>query len=121
MGTEPRMTWQTQAVLKYLLADLTGEHYGLEISEHVGLPAPSIYVILARLERFGWVTSEWESIDEALAGRRKRRYYRLTASGAERAVELVQTAAPPVWSDSTGRQQTPGGRGRAATPGWTTS
>jgi DNA-binding PadR family transcriptional regulator len=30
----------------------------------------------------GWLTSAWEDIDPAAAGRPARRYYRLTAQGA---------------------------------------
>jgi PadR family transcriptional regulator, regulatory protein PadR len=36
----------------------------------------SLYPLLYRLERRGWVRGEWES-----SGGRRRRYYRLTATG----------------------------------------
>jgi PadR family transcriptional regulator, regulatory protein PadR len=77
-----RMTLQTLAVLRVLLDDPLGEHYGLEISKAAGLPSGSLYPTLARLERDGWVTSDWEQLDEHEAGRRRRRYYRLTSDGA---------------------------------------
>jgi DNA-binding PadR family transcriptional regulator len=115
------MTWQTRAVLKLLLDDLHGRHYGLEIAEGVGLPTGSVYPILARLEQAGWVTSEWENIDPAVAGRRRRRYYRLTASGAERAAEYAQAAPTPVWTESPPSGGTTPRRGWPATPGWTST
>jgi DNA-binding PadR family transcriptional regulator len=77
-----RMTLQTEAVLRVLLDDPLGEHYGLEISKAAGLPGGSLYPILARLEREGWAASDWEQLDEHEAGRRRRRYYRLTPDGA---------------------------------------
>jgi PadR family transcriptional regulator, regulatory protein PadR len=100
MGTEPRMTLPTLKVLKALLADPLGEHYGLEIAKQAGLKSGTIYPILTRLESYGWVTSDWEDIDPVLAGRRPRRYYRLSAAGADRArhhlreVEWLITPAP---------------------------
>ena len=87
------MTLQTVAVLRVLLDDPLGEHYGLEISKAAGLAGGSLYPILARLERDGWVTSDWEEIDEHEAGRRRRRYYRLTPDGA---VWAEQTLAATV-------------------------
>jgi PadR family transcriptional regulator PadR len=92
MGEEPRMTLQTLRVLK-LLRDAPPEGcYGLEISKGAGLPTGSIYPILARLEQAGWLISAWEDIDEAAEGRRRRRYYRLTTAGAERAKAVLEDA-----------------------------
>lgn len=77
-----RMTLQTIAVLRVLLDEPLGEHYGLEISKMAGLPSGSLYPILARLERDGWAASDWEKVNEHEVGRRRRRYYRLTPDGA---------------------------------------
>lgn len=77
------MTWQTQAILAVLLEDISKPHYGLEMAKAAGLPSGTIYPMLARLEREGWVKSEKENIDPAVAGRRPRRYYRLTGAGEQ--------------------------------------
>lgn len=81
----PRMTVPTQLVLRALLVDPTSELYGLEIGEAAGLASGTVHPILARLEGVGWLSSRWEDIDTSAAGRPARRYYRLTASGAENA------------------------------------
>jgi DNA-binding PadR family transcriptional regulator len=77
----PPQTPQTQAVLAALMSDVREPHYGLEIAREAGLASGTIYPILARLERAGWVESEWENVDQSEVGRRRRRYYRLTAEG----------------------------------------
>lgn len=82
MGDDPKMTLSTQKVLRALLDDPGGAHYGLDLCRRTGLMGGTLYPILARLERSGWVTGTWEDIDEASAGRRRRRYYTLTAEGA---------------------------------------
>jgi PadR family transcriptional regulator, regulatory protein PadR len=84
-----RMTLQTQSVLRVLLDHPLQQHYGLEISKAAGLPSGSLYPILAKLERIGWVTSDWEQVDEHEVGRPRRRYYQLTPDGAIRAEELL--------------------------------
>jgi len=92
MGT-PRMTLQTQLVLRALLEDPAKERYGLELCDLAGLPSGTIYPILARLEGVGWVTSTWEdpAVHET-AGRPRRRFYRVTTDGAEQARDaLVRT------------------------------
>jgi PadR family transcriptional regulator, regulatory protein PadR len=82
----PRMTLQTQLVLRALLEDPGGQRYGLELCELTGLPSGTIYPILARLEQVGWVDSTWEdpAVHEA-AGRPRRRFYRITEKGAGQA------------------------------------
>jgi PadR family transcriptional regulator, regulatory protein PadR len=78
----PHLSVQTQAILAALLQDISRPRYGLEMAKEAGLPSGTIYPILARLEREGWVESEPEDIDASVAGRRPRRYYHLTRSGA---------------------------------------
>ena len=78
---KPRCTFQTQVLLAVLLREPLTEHYGLELAKAAGLPTGTIYPILARLEQAGWLESAWEEVDESKAGRRRRRYYRLTAAG----------------------------------------
>ena len=84
------MTLQTQLVLRAMLDDSVGEHYGLQLRDETGLPSGTIYPILARLERCGWVASSWEDpMQHILEGRPRRRYYQLTGEGAERARDAL--------------------------------
>jgi PadR family transcriptional regulator, regulatory protein PadR len=101
---KPRMTLQTQIVLRALLDDLSRDRYGLELSELVNLPSGTIYPILARLEQVGWVESTWEDpgVHES-AGRPRRRLYRVTSDGAEEARVALASAY---------------GAGRNAATGW---
>lgn len=87
----PRMTLPTQLVLRAMLEEPTKQKYGLEICEGSGLATGTIHPILARFEKLGWLESEWEEADPHLQGRPRRRYYRLTEDGAERArIALAQ-------------------------------
>jgi PadR family transcriptional regulator, regulatory protein PadR len=86
MTHAPRMTLQTQLVLRAMLAEPTAERYGLQLCDETGLPSGTIYPIVARLEQLGWVVSSWEDPREHIAeGRPRRRYYRLTDDGADQA------------------------------------
>jgi PadR family transcriptional regulator PadR len=86
------MTIPTQLVLQALLADPTAELYGVEIGAAAGLPSGTVHPILARLEGLGWLDSRWEDINPRVAGRPARRYYRLTATGAESAEAALAQA-----------------------------
>jgi PadR family transcriptional regulator PadR len=81
----PRMTVQTQAVLRALLDDPLAARYGSDIADQAGFATGTIYPILARLEReAGWLESFWEDAALALGeGRPRRRYYRLRPDGVE--------------------------------------
>jgi PadR family transcriptional regulator PadR len=86
MTRGPRMTLQTQLVLRAMLADPAARRYGLQLCAETGLPSGTIYPIVARLEQLGWLESSWEDPGEHIAeGRPRRRYYRLTDDGAVQA------------------------------------
>ena len=57
--------------------------HGFDIMDATGLPSGTVYPILGRLERDGYVRSKWES--QTIAQREKRpprRYYEITAAGS---------------------------------------
>lgn len=107
MGTSPRITVPVATVLAAFLRDPEQERYGLDLIRDTGLPSGTVYPVLARLGRAGWVHRDWEEIDPVVAGRPARRYYRLTPEGAAAATGALsalraQTAAPrldsrPAW------------------------
>jgi DNA-binding PadR family transcriptional regulator len=89
------MTIPTQLVLEALLDDPRTERYGLQIGEAAGLRSGTVHPILARLEGYGWLASRWEDIDARAEGRPARRYYRLTAEGAQAARTALARAYRP--------------------------
>ena len=55
-------------------------------SRQADLETGTLYPVMARLERVGWVESSWEDADLSISdGRPRRRYYQLTKNGAEQA------------------------------------
>src|SRR5688572_24105737 len=57
--------------------------YGFDIMDATELPSGTVYPVLGRLERDGYVRSKWEP--QSVAQREKRpprRYYEITASGS---------------------------------------
>jgi PadR family transcriptional regulator PadR len=83
---------QTLRVLSAMLENVDAEHYGLELSKAAGVPSGTIYPMLARLEREGWVSSRWEEIDPSAEGRPRKRLYTLTGRGAREAREHLSSA-----------------------------
>lgn len=76
-----KLSLQSLAVVKYMLERPREDVFGLELIEAVQLPAGTIYPILTRLEEAGWIEGEWESMERKDAGRRRRKYYKLTKDG----------------------------------------
>jgi DNA-binding PadR family transcriptional regulator len=60
----------------------------------------SLYPCLAKMERYGWIVKEAAG-SSAMAGRRSRVVYKLTAEGKERFQELLTEAGPSTWEDET--------------------
>ena len=81
MSTRQRiLSPATVAVLQSIAA---GVSHGFDIMDAASLPSGTVYPILGRLERAGFVRSRWES--QTLAQREKRpprRYYEISAAGS---------------------------------------
>jgi PadR family transcriptional regulator len=92
MDREPRMTLPTLRVLKVLLEDPSAERYGLDLARVTKLPTGSLYPILIRLEKAGWLVSHWEETYPEV--RPRRRFYHLTRDGAEKAQGILQDLSP---------------------------
>lgn len=85
-----RVTTPLLLVVHELLKHPLDERWGYELSKATGLAPGTIQPILTRLETEGWLDVRWEQVDKALEqGRRPRRLYRLTGSGAASATALL--------------------------------
>lgn len=68
-------------VLKACL-DSSGQRlHGYELIQRTGLASGTLYPILMRFEREGWLSSAWEVADPREEGRPRRRLYRITGAG----------------------------------------
>ena len=88
---EPRMSLQTLRVLEAFLEEPGEQLAGADVARRGHLASGTLYPILLRLESAGWLTSRWENIDPADAGRPRRRLYRMTPTGLRRASEVFAT------------------------------
>jgi PadR family transcriptional regulator PadR len=76
-----RMTLATTLVMQAIGA---GHRHGFDIVDVTGFPTGTVYPALRRLERDGYVRSQWEAERTAnREGRPARRYYELTATGVK--------------------------------------
>jgi DNA-binding PadR family transcriptional regulator len=87
-----KMTAPLERVLRAFLEDPADPRYGYDLMRAAGLKSGTLYPLLGRLEDEKLVTSAWETPQRD--GQRPRKYYRLTAEGAEVArLELAQVSA----------------------------
>jgi PadR family transcriptional regulator PadR len=93
MAGTPKMSSAVISVLEVFLQDAGAVRYGLELGAATGLASGTIHPVLARLEAAEWVESEWEDIDPSSVGRPRRRFYRLTAAGVEKATAALAVVA----------------------------
>jgi len=99
MHGEPRITTALAKVLRAFLDDPSVPRYGFDLMRGTRLPSGTLYPILARLERMGWVVSQNEDVDPVVEGRPARRFYRLTEhglrQGAHELMALSDALRPP--------------------------
>ena len=71
-------------ILKCFVDAPKGESlYGLAIARKAEIPSGSVYLILSRLERRGYLVSEWEVGDPHILERKLRHFYWITDEGRE--------------------------------------
>lgn len=86
-----RITIQTRLVLSQFSQESPrAELYGAKIGEQTKIGFATVYKILSRFEKAGWLVSRLESekVANKLA-RPQRRYYRMTKIGREQAKERI--------------------------------
>lgn len=97
MSNRLSRTGSRLAVVGFLLERHgTGGVFGSEVVKHTGFDSGTVYPILARLEKLGWVVSDWEDGEVAAAQKRpRRRYYRLDGAGVTSAREYCAPREQP--------------------------
>ena len=76
-----RVTYPTAIVM---LAVSRGVRYGFDIMDTSELPSGTVYPILSRLEKAGYIRGRWEPAETAQRDKRPtRRYYEISAAGSK--------------------------------------
>ena len=88
-----RVSHQGKLVLRAFLDAGDDEVWGYALSRASGVAGGVLYPVLARFAKAGWVTDRWEDLDARAEGRRRRRYYQLTAEGRRQAHILTADTA----------------------------
>ena len=91
MARRPNSSKQTEALLAALLGTTTPWRHGYDLSGETGLKSGTLYPILMRLERLGWLEARWE--EEPAPGKPRRHLYRLTGLGNREAQRVLRSSA----------------------------
>jgi len=97
------MTTTTLKLLAQMLEEPTWEWYGFDLIDRTRIKSGTLYPILIRLEKAGWLGSRLEDVDPHVVGRPARRLYSLTGEGERLAraeldshlKDLAPAVAPP--------------------------
>ena len=76
-----RLSHSGLLVLKACLDRSSQRLHGYELLQITGLASGTLYPILMRFEREGWLSSVWEETNPSDEGRPRRRLYRITGAG----------------------------------------
>jgi len=99
MGIRLRISPQTLNLLDALLMRPVQWHHGYALSQATGIASGTLYPILMRLEKLGWLETRWEQPGKA--GRPPRHLYRLTVDARAWArEELADACAREIWKPS---------------------
>lgn len=101
----PRMSSETLRILGAMLEDPMAWHYGLGLSDTAEIASGTIYPMLARLEKAGWLESRWEEQGPDDEGRPRRRLYKLTGHGERAAMAELDEIAKVVQRVKRSRQR----------------
>ncbi|WP_459863375.1 PadR family transcriptional regulator [Endothiovibrio diazotrophicus] len=86
------MTLQTLKLLRVLMVNPNEYVAGPDLRKESKLSSGTLYPILIRLEKAGWLESRWEDVDPSEAGRPRKRFYRVTRTGLQYARSALDDA-----------------------------
>jgi PadR family transcriptional regulator, regulatory protein PadR len=89
-----RLSYQALQVLRLFLDKPTQEQTGGEIISACRLASGTVYPLLLRFERVGFLESRWEAGNASELGRPRRRYYRITGDGQAAVQDAIRVLAP---------------------------
>lgn len=89
VGRSRRPSPAALSILRIMLEDPQASYYGLDLAKQSGRPTGTLYPLLRKMERQGWLRSEVEPIDPSVEGRPRRIMYSLTSRGVEKAREAL--------------------------------
>ena len=92
---DPRLSHQTLRVIRLFLEQPKGRFAGSDICKQTGMLSGTLYPILMRLEKAGWLDSQWEELDPSEAGRPRKRLYWLTGLGYNKTREAFAELGVP--------------------------
>lgn len=98
MPKSVRMSQQTVALFNALLTKPRDWRYGYDLSRETSLKSGTLYPILMRLNKRGWLETRWT--EPETPGRPPRHMYRLTVGGLRGVREFMAATA----SRATGRR-----------------
>ena len=91
-------------VIRVFLQNPAERRYGFGLMRITKLPSGTLYPILAKFERHGWLTVGTEAIDPKKEGRPPRRFYVITApawtAAEEQLYKLHERYRPPPRGDA---------------------
>lgn len=88
------MTQHTLRVLEAVIS--RGESSGADIAKLTRLATGTLYPILLRLEKAGWLLSRWEVADPRELGRPRKRFYTVTGEGVRAARAAAESLQPTI-------------------------
>lgn len=86
MGRKRNTSPQTARVLAALCAESSAWRHGYDLCKSTGLPSGTLYPLLIRLHKQGFLAAEWQPA--ATSGRPPRHAYRLTPAGIALAASI---------------------------------
>jgi PadR family transcriptional regulator PadR len=99
---DPRLSHQTLRVMRVFIERPQDSLAGSDIWKQTRVFTGTLYPILMRLERAGWLESKWEQLEPSEAGRPRKRLYHLTGVGYNKAreafAELDVPTGSPAWN-----------------------
>jgi PadR family transcriptional regulator, regulatory protein PadR len=93
--SDPRLSLATLRVLRLFVERPASPLAGSEITKQTAMLSGTIYPILMRLEKAGWLSSQWETLDPSVAGRPRRRLYRITGLGYNKSQAAFKAVSTP--------------------------
>jgi hypothetical protein len=96
---QERITVAFLRILAFFITHEKNFYCGSDVMKQLNLPSGTIYPLLIRMTRAGWLNRELEDVNPKEVGRPAKRFYRISSTGLKEGKKLISAQRIPITAD----------------------
>lgn len=97
---QERVTVAFLRILAFFIGNEKKMYCGSDVMKQLNLPSGTVYPLLLRMTKAGWLDRELENVNPKEIGRPAKRFYQISATGLKEGKRLISSQKVPITADA---------------------